>query len=312
LNGASWRGAEGDVTRSEETGSSLRGAQSSTWQSHEAGVIPVVSSGIAAAPTEPRNDASSISVHLQPFPTLSDIKIDHKLVSTMDQVLDICSIALFIRSEENIRVRQPLAGLKIIATNSDVFKEFEDLIKDEINVKSISYINDLTAHADLKLQVNFPVLGKRLPHKMKDIIKLSKEGAWQQVDEELFIADEKLLKEEYSLILQPKNAHGAKPFSSNKGLVWLELEITKELQQEGVARDLVRLVQQARKDAGFEVSDRIKLKIKSEFDLKEILANYGSFIVEQTLAEFAEAFKAEHTANAQLNEEDFVIEVARV
>jgi isoleucyl-tRNA synthetase len=263
-----------------------------------------------AANAAPRDDVSS--VHLQLFPDLADIKIDHDLVTAMDQVLDICSIALFIRSEENIRVRQPLASLKIISSNNDILKEFEELIKDEINVKSILYSDDLTANADLKLQVNFQILGKRLPQKMKDIIRFSKEGGWKQVDEELFIADEKLLPEEYSLVLQPKNSRAAKAFSSNKGMILLDLEITKELENEGIARDLIRLVQQARKDAQFEVSDRIKLRIKSEFDLREILAQYGSFISEQTLSEFAESFDAEHSSVAKLNEQVFVIEINKI
>jgi isoleucyl-tRNA synthetase len=73
------------------------------------------------------------SVHLEDFPNLDSVHIDSDLVDIMDQVLDICSIALFIRSEENIRVRQPLASLKIIADNSLIFEKFEDLIKYEIN-----------------------------------------------------------------------------------------------------------------------------------------------------------------------------------
>ena len=251
------------------------------------------------------------SVHLENFPNLDGVKVDSGLVDVMDQVLDICSIALFIRSEENIRVRQPLASLKIIADNSLMFEEFEDLIKDEINVKSIIYSNDLKNNADLKLSINFPILGKRLPQKMKDIIKLSKEGQWKYLSSELWIADEQLLKEEYSLVLLPKNAQSAKPFSNNKGIVWLDLALTKELEEEGGARDLVRFIQQARKEAGFEVSDRIKLNIKADSDLKVVLANYGSFIAEQTLSEIVGDFEPEYTMTVDLNGKNVLIEIAK-
>lgn len=251
------------------------------------------------------------SVHLEDFPDLEAINIDHELVNIMDQVLDICSTVLFIRSEENIRVRQPLSSLTIISENSHIFERFEELIKDEINVKSIIYSTDLINNADLKLSINFPVLGKRLPKQMKDIIKLSKEGKWELVDGELYIMEEKLLKEEYSLALVPKNPRLAKSFSDNTGVVLLDTEITKELEEEGIARDLVRFIQQARKEAGFEVLNRIKLRIICKSDLSHILANYGSFINEQTLSEFADEFKPEHVENVDLNGEAISIEIAR-
>jgi isoleucyl-tRNA synthetase len=252
------------------------------------------------------------SVHLEDFPNLDSVHIDSDLVDIMDQVLDICSIALFIRSEENIRVRQPLASLKIIADNSLIFEKFEDLIKDEINVKSIIYSDDLKNNADLKLSINFPILGKRLPQKMKDIIKLSKDGEWKYINGELYIAGEQLLQEEYILVLLPKNMHGAKPFSNNKGIVWLDLDLTKELEEEGSARDLVRFIQQARKEAGFEVSDRIKLNVKSDSNLKVVLTNYGSFIAEQTLSEIVENFEPEYTMNVDLNGQNIVVEIAKI
>ncbi len=254
----------------------------------------------------------SSSVHLQEFPLLNDIEIDYDLVAAMDQVLDVCSIVLFIRNQQNIRVRQPLSNITIISENNDIFKDFEDLVKDEINVKSINYSEDLTKYADLKLSINFPLLGKRLPHKMKDIIKLSKQGKWEEIGEELSIADEKLLSEEYSLVLEPKNSDGASAFSNNKGMIILDLNITKELELEGIARDLIRSIQQARKDAGFEVSDLIKLNVKSDFDLTEVLSNYSSFIAEQTLAKFEDNFSSSYSSTVELQNRKFIIEISEL
>ncbi len=252
------------------------------------------------------------SVHLEDFPNLDSVNIDSDLVDIMDQVLDICSIALFIRSEENIRVRQPLSSLKIITDNSSMFEKFEDLIKDEINVKSIIYSNDLENNANLKLSINFPILGKRLPQKMKDIIQLSKNGEWKYINDELYIADEQLLKDEYSLVLLPKNPQGTKPFSNNKGVICVDLNLTSALKEEGIARDLVRFIQQTRKEAGFEISDRIKLNIKANSDLKTVLKNYEHFIEEQTLSEIVENFDPEYKMNVDLNGHNIIIKVSRI
>ncbi len=252
------------------------------------------------------------SVHLADFPKLDTIEIDYDLVSTMDQILDICSNALFIRSSENIRTRQPLSSLTIISNNNELLIKFEELIKDEINVKKVIYRDDVENYADHKLSINFPNLGKRLPHKVKDIIIASKNHQWQLTSEHLIIAGEQLNKDEFSLVLQPKNVKGTKSLANNHGLILLDLDITKELYEEGIARDLVRFIQQARKDANFAISDRIFLEIIGEPDFMLIVQQHSQFILEQTLSEFASNFTPEYMTNIELNSDIINIRVARV
>ncbi len=273
-------------------------------------LLPLISEHIYLGLTD--GTKNNASVHLTDFPVLDEIKIDKKLVSTMDHVQDICSTALFIRSAENIRVRQPLSTLKIITEQSDDFKKFDDLIKDEINIKSIIYDNDLVNNADKKLSINFPILGKRLPQKMKDIIKLSKQGEWKFDGSDLTIADEKLLPEEYSLVLVPRAEQGAKPLSSNQGMIWLDLSISKELENEGIARDIIRLVQQARKDAEFDVSDRIELELKSGLDLKDVLADHSELICSQTLSMISSIGKADFSTQAPLLDHMLEISIKKI
>lgn len=253
-------------------------------------LLPLISEhiylGLTKETKNHSNDDINNSVHLSNFDSIS-FNPNKELVKTMDQVLDICSNALFIRSSKNIRVRQPLNCLKIISEDSEVFKKFEDIIKEEINVKSITYDNNLSQNADRQLSIKFPVLGKRLPHKMKEIISLSKQGKWKEEDGKLFIAEEELLENEYSLILKPKTSEGTKPFGNNQGMIWLDTKITNDLKNEGIARDIIRLIQQGRKDAEFEVSDRIILKLKSELDLQQILADHKDLICQQTLSKFS-------------------------
>lgn len=247
------------------------------------------------------------SVHLADFPALNNVLPDKNLVEVMDQVLDICSSALFIRSSENIRVRQPLASLKIYIENSQKFVNFTDLIKDEINVKSVELSDDLLSNSDKKLSINFPILGKRLPNKMKDIITASKQGNWEFKDGNLVICDSTLLPEEYTFALLPHASKGASAFAENSGIIVLDLQVTKELENEGLARDIIRLVQQARKDANFEVADRILLQLQSELDLSEVLLVHGSLINDQTLSQFEHGFKADYSTKGDLA--DYVLEI---
>ncbi|RTK92652.1 MAG: isoleucine--tRNA ligase [Rickettsiales bacterium] len=278
-----------------------------TMMQASSSLIPLISEHIYLGLNNQQN-----SVHLTDYPSLEHFVVDYNLMEVMDQVQDICSTALFLRKAENIRVRQPLSNLSIIAENCNIFKDFEDIIKDEINVKNISYNSNLAEHADYKLTINFPVLGKRLPEKMKTIIAASKQDQWQLVDSKLLVAGEELLAEEYSLTLNPRVVKGAKSLSNNKGIISLDLNITKELEQEGIARDIIRLVQQARKDAGFEVSDRIILEIKSKLDISKVINDYGDFISEQTLSNFETVNKADYQTESVLNDSDVEILICKL
>lgn len=272
--------------------------------------ISGVSHKIAMALSVPRNDA--ISVHLCNYPTLSDFEINHELVATMDNVLDICSNSLFIRSTENIRVRQPLASIAIISKHNNNLKDFEDLIKDEINVKAVIYRDDLENYASKKLSINFPMLGKRLPHKMKEIIAASKKGEWEAITGGLAICGATLNSDEYKLVLEPySHIKGAASFENNSSLLILDLELTPELIEEGYARDIVRFIQQARKDADFSITDRILIEIISEFNLSKIIDNYGDFIKEQTLGEFAKNFTPDYISKVELENHQIQLKVKK-
>jgi isoleucyl-tRNA synthetase len=251
-------------------------------------LLPMISEEIFLGLNGNKRDGT-ISVHLCPFPDLSLINIDDALVKSMDKVLEICNAGLFIRTNENIRVRQPIKDVTIVTKDALSIKPFEELIKDELNIKSIIYQEDVTSYADLKLAINFPLVGKRLAHKMKDIIAASKKGEWTIKNELLIISDEELSGAEFSLKLEPKSNVGAKALSSNDGIVILNLEIDRELMLEGLARDVVRAIQQARKDADFHISDRILVSVESVGDTMEAIKQYSGLISEQTLSSFGDA-----------------------
>ncbi|HJD59454.1 MAG TPA: isoleucine--tRNA ligase [Rickettsia endosymbiont of Omalisus fontisbellaquei] len=288
---------------------------------HPSNVIPRLDRGISGDKpvlqdpvVRPRDDRGSdgddtSSVHLCNYPNLSSFEVDHELVATMDNVLDICSNSLFIRSSENIRVRQPLASITIISKHNDKLKDFEDLIKDEINVKAVIYRNDLENYANKKLSINFPMLGKRLPAKMKDIIAASKKGEWEATAGGLAICGETLNSDEYKLVLEPySHIKGAASFENNSSLLILDLELTPELIEEGMARDIVRFIQQARKDADFSITDRILIDI----DLPKITNIYGDFIKEQTLGEFAKDFTPDYISEIELENHQIQLKIKKI
>jgi isoleucyl-tRNA synthetase len=229
------------------------------------------------------------SVHLAEFPHI-DYKVDHDLIRQMERVRAACTASLFIRNETGIRVRQPLQSVTFIGVAEQGFSdELTQLILDEINVKEWFNLDKskILEFANYKLQIKFPVLGKRVPHKVKDIIAAQKQGAWEFKDNQLKITDETLLPEEFELLLEPK-AEYVKAISSlatNDALVLLDLNVSDELRLEGVARDLVRAIQQARKDAGLDISDRINVALNAnDNDVVAAVNDWKDYIKEQTLA----------------------------
>lgn len=229
---------------------------------------------------------SEISVHLMDFPEVEKITFYSDLVKVMDMVRDICSSALFIRNKENARVRQPLSELTIIIKNYNEIESFEELIKDEINVKNVVIKSDVEQYAETKLVLNFQTLGKRLPAKIKDLIAASKQNNWQYQAGKLIVADIELLDGEFEIGLVPKIDKGSKALSTNEGLVILDLTITPELELEGIARDVIRAVQQARKDANLKISDRIVLDINASDKVLSSIDKFKQLIEQQTLATF--------------------------
>jgi isoleucyl-tRNA synthetase len=224
------------------------------------------------------------SVHLSMFPDVSDLSDESNLSAQMDKVRQVCSTTLSIRSGANIRTRMPLAKLTVYGEGLDYLKDFSDLIHDELNIKELLISEELSEQANFKLKINFPVLGKRLSSKIKDIISANKSGLWEEVNGSIVIAGETLKAEEVQLVLEAKTLEGTQALNDNKALCVLDLTITPELEAEGLARDLIRAIQQARKDSGFDVSDHIKLSIEIDESSQTMLEPFIDLINGQTLA----------------------------
>lgn len=247
-------------------------------------LVPIVAERIYIGLAYNDNFKCENSVHLCLFPEVNQLSDETLLLEQMDKVREVCSTALAIRSKENIRTRMPLNSLIVYGENLDYLNDFKDIIHDEINVKNLVISNRLSEQANFKLKINFPILGKRLPNKVKDIIAANKQNCWQENNGIITIAGETLTQEEASLLLEAKNTKGAQSLPNNKSLCILDLNITQELEAEGLARDLIRLIQQARKEAKLNVSDKINLDIEIDSAQANMLSNFIHMINEQTLS----------------------------
>ncbi|MFT6077149.1 MAG: isoleucyl-tRNA synthetase [Myxococcota bacterium] len=228
-----------------------------------------------------------LSVHLQDFPNVSFLQDEKDLASDMDMVRKICSAALFIRDRENLRVRLPLNTLNIIGSNASRMLLYKDIISDEVNVKNIQITPEIGDLAEVKLQINLKKVGAKLGKKMKDVQMALRAGDWKKLEEnKVEIAGEILIDDEFEIKLITKNSHNTTALPTNDCLVELDIELTKELEEEGLARDIVRAIQQNRKDADLNVSDHIKIAIlSSDSELLRVVKNFDSYIREQTLTD---------------------------
>ena len=230
------------------------------------------------------------SVHLEKFPTtIKDIK-DENLIDKMDEIRDACSAALRIRNQLNIRIRQPLSKVTFIGlTHENIDMKLQRLILNEINVKQWTHLDrsKLSEYADYKLKIHFPILAKRLPQQIKKILCAAQSNKWNQRRDGINIAGAFLMNNEFQLQLLPKKnfLKCSAPFSSNNALVILETNITDELELEGIARDIIRLIQLNRKTLQLSITDYIILNVYTDSKkIKRCFNTWRNFIKEQTLS----------------------------
>jgi isoleucyl-tRNA synthetase len=202
------------------------------------------------------------SVHLTNWPEASSLPADPALVAAMDRAREVCSAALSVRKAAGLRVRLPLAALTVASPDADALAPFEGLIADEVNVKEVRRTTDLANAASFVLQVVPAALGPRLGGETQKVIKAVKQGDWTEVDGVVTAGGVALQDGEYTLRLTPVDEARSAPLPANAGVVVVDTEVTPALEAEGLARDLVRAVQGARRDAGLAVSDRIRLRVE--------------------------------------------------
>ena len=226
------------------------------------------------------------SVHLTDWVSDWQIADNRDLVAKMDKVRAICSTAKAIREEAKLRNRLPLMSMTVAGEDVASLTDFADIIKDEINVKEVGFADDVSTVATKFLYLKTPLIGKRLGSYMKDIMAASKTNEWTlREDGTLYIAGQVLNKDEFELRLVLKDGLTGQALPDNTAVVQLDTKIDPELEKEGIARDFVRMVQNLRKESGFDVSDRITIEYAPTTELiSDALELHKNYIMEQVLA----------------------------
>ena len=232
------------------------------------------------------------SVHLEDWPDAAAFPVDDELVAAMDELRQITSQALALRKANRLRVRLPLAKLRVVTAHKKALAPFEHILREELNVKKVKLKPLTDDSADTHgivhtLSVNARAAGPRLGKEVQQVIRAAKAGDWSETDGVVTAGGIALEPGEYELTLstgdagEDRDALGLLP---GGGFVLLRTETTPELEAEGIARDAIRAVQEARKNAGLDVSDRIVLELLASPGDAQALEAHTDLIAAETLA----------------------------
>ncbi len=255
------------------------------------------------------------SVHLTDWPDAEALPADPDLVTAMDGVRDVCSVVLRLRKAAGLRVRQPLQRLTVAVPDADALDPYAALIAAEVNVHDVVLTTPARAEVGVtsRLVVNPRAAGPRLGKDVQVAIRAAKAGDWSAPADGPVVAGGVLLEAgEYDVETVVETADSARDGAGrlassvlpSGGFVVLDTAVSEDLAIEGVARDLVRVVQQARRDAGLAVSDRIRLGIDGGDDVTEAADRHRDMISRETLAVVLElgTVPAEQSVDAVVGE----------
>ena len=200
------------------------------------------------------------------------------------RVRGICSTGLSLRKARQFRVRLPLARLTVSHPAALSLAPYTDLIRDEVNVKQVELTTDPASAGKFELTVNPRALGPRVGPAVQGVIKAVKAGNWARSGNSITAAGIELLTGEYNLRRLAADPDSTSALPDNSGLVTLDTTKTPELDAEGTARDVVRIVQQARRNAKLAVTDRITLAIGADGAVADAVRTHTDFIADATLA----------------------------
>lgn len=234
------------------------------------------------------------SVHLADFPKVDQAIIDTRLETQMDMAQQACSLVLGLRKKENLRVRQPLQKIMVPALDKNFAENLvhvQDLILSEVNVKELELLSEDNGVLVKKIKPNFKTIGPKYGKQMKaiaalvnqmtaeDIAAVEKNNGWtgeiDGVQVELDLND---------FDIQAQDIPGWLVASEGSMTVALDVTLSEDLVQEGIARELVNRVQNLRKDSGLDVTDRILLKVETQPDIQQAIASNKAYICAEVLA----------------------------
>ena len=257
-------------------------------------VVPFVTEKMYQELVRPLDPAAPVSVHLNDFPARDAFAVDPELLAAMDAVLALVEVGHAARNNARIKVRQPLAELRIEAADPQVAWRVEPLlamVEDELNVKRIVFA-PVSELAELEVRLDGKVAGpkyKRLLNPVKEALEALDPAAVAKAVRggnpvALRVAGETIEIPPAELQVERRAAEGWAIAESPDFLVALSTELTEELEREGRIRDLVRLIQNLRKEIGLEVDDRIRVAYAAQPDLAADIEHFADYVSTEILA----------------------------
>ena len=225
-----------------------------------------------------KNLTGAESVHLEQFPVAKSY--DHKIVEDMRRVQSIVSVGKQLREQYKLRNRLPLSKMTVAGTD---LTEYADIIKDELNVKEIEFTSDVYSVADSFVYLITPKIGARLGGALKEIIPAVKRGEYEISGTNLNVGQYTLNSDEFENRLTVKESITGAALPDNTAVIVLDTEINSELVAEGLANDTLRFIQDTRKTAGMDVSDRITLEYNADPALANAIEQHRQHIMSEAL-----------------------------
>ena len=248
-------------------------------------IVPYVSEEVYTALT------GNESVHLTDFPKADLSLVNDRIENRMDLVRDLISLGRNARETVKIKVRQPISEVLIDGKNESLIKDLVDLIKEELNVKEVTYVSDLSKYMNFEVKPNFKIVGKIFGPKIKlyqdELTKLtaedvkfiqSGEAVTITVDGELFDVTEEMVD------IRVSSKEGYDVAKEGNNFIILNTNLTEDLINEGYARELISKIQNLRKEKDFDVADRINLYYEHNEKLEEVLSSFEEMIKKEILA----------------------------
>ena len=247
------------------------------------------------------------SVHLADFPKYDETKVEELLEEKMDLVRELISIGRNTREEHKLRVRQPLSEILIDGKNNMIIGELTELIKEELNVKKVSFVTDTSLYMNFTVKPNFRNVGKVFGANLKefqtklldlslsDIKKLQNN---ESIKMNIAGQDYDIYSDMVDIRIDAKD--GFDVGMDNNNFVILNTTLTKDLINEGIAREIISKVQTMRKNNNYELTDRINITYSADEDIKLAIDDFKDYIMHETLAKTIE--------NGTVNGEKFMID----
>ncbi len=234
------------------------------------------------------------SVHLGDYPVADESQRDHELERKMAVTQQAVSMGRAIRSMHNLKNRQPLRAIHLVTRDSSeklILIEMEDFIRDELNVKEVVFRENEEDLVEYHAKANFRKLGKELGKDMREAAAQIEGLSGREIQEliegttlHLEIAGRNLALTQDDVIIQRNERENLKILNEGSLTVALDPEITEELREEGLVRDLIRQIQNVRKESGLDVSDRIELSLGCTDGLRQAVENNEEYLMGETLA----------------------------